>query len=317
METNKVVGVKRKDVEFLSKGTKIRGVLALPDGEGPFPVVVMAGGWCYVKEIVMPHYAERILEAGIACLWFDYRGFGGSDGAVRQDLNSWAQIEDYKNAISFVTRQPELDPNRVGVWGISYSGGHVVVLGATDPRVKCVVSTVPVVQGYETMQRCHGVVRFEEVKELVQRDRESRYEGNPSARIPMSVLNPQEVLAVWPLTIALKVFEDIKAREAPLHEHWSTVESLENLLDYDITPYAKRIINTPTLFCVAEEDHATHWDLEIAMFNSIPANNKKLVILEKISHMSLYSSKTQLEVASAEHAAFLKQHLVDKYRRTS
>ena len=44
----------RKNVEFNSKGSKIRGVLVTPEGgKGPFPVAVMGGGWCYVKEIVL------------------------------------------------------------------------------------------------------------------------------------------------------------------------------------------------------------------------------------------------------------------------
>ena len=98
----------RKNVEFNSKGSKIRGVLVTPDsGKGPFPIAVMGGGWCYVKEIVLPHYAEAIVKAGVAVLMFDYRGLGESEGEPRQHIDPWGQIEDYKNAISFVMKQPE------------------------------------------------------------------------------------------------------------------------------------------------------------------------------------------------------------------
>lgn len=66
------------DVTFTSEGTEIRARLYLPDGEGPFPAVVMAGGWCYVKELVQPDYAKVFVRAGLAALIFDYRHLGES-----------------------------------------------------------------------------------------------------------------------------------------------------------------------------------------------------------------------------------------------
>jgi hypothetical protein len=109
----------RRPIEFLSKGAKIRGDLVLPSGAGPFPLLVMGGGWCYVKEIVMPHYAEAIVDAGCAVLMFDYRCLGASEGEPRQHIDPWAQIEDYKNAISyaatlghFLCRRPRADRRR-------------------------------------------------------------------------------------------------------------------------------------------------------------------------------------------------------------
>ncbi len=60
-----------RQVEFLSKGVKMRGDLVLPEGAGPFPLLVMGGGWCYVKEIVMPHYAKAIVEKGVAVLMLE------------------------------------------------------------------------------------------------------------------------------------------------------------------------------------------------------------------------------------------------------
>ena len=140
----------------------------------------MGGGWCYVKEIVLPHYAENIVKAGVAVLMFDYRGLGESEGEPRQHIDPWGQVEDYKNAISFVMKQPEIDANRVGIWGISYAGGHVIIVGATDPRVKCIVSTVAVVEGWETMKRCHGERKFEKLLKLVHGG--SRAAAPPAAR---------------------------------------------------------------------------------------------------------------------------------------
>ena len=146
----------RQDVEFQSEGVTVRGHLYRPDNaQGPLPIVVMAGGWCYVKELVQPHYADAFVRAGCAALVFDYRRFGASDGTPRQHLDPWDQIEDYKNAITFVSNLPEIDADRIGIWGISYSGGHVLIVGATDPRVKSVVSESPMLRRPSSYRRVY------------------------------------------------------------------------------------------------------------------------------------------------------------------
>ena len=137
-----------RKVQFKSEDHTLSGVLVLPEGvSGPVPLVVMGGGWCYVKEIVMPHYAKGIVAAGSAVLMFDYRNFGESTGERRQHINPSEQIEDFRNAISYAETLPEIDAQRIGVWGISYAGGHVISVAAMDSRVKLAVSNIPVVNG--------------------------------------------------------------------------------------------------------------------------------------------------------------------------
>src|SRR5262250_1756918 len=188
-----------QDVEFRSEGTTVRGHLYLPEsGSRPHPIVVMAGGWCYVKELVQPEYARVFADAGIAALVFDYRCFGASDGEPRQHLDPWAQIEDYKNAISWVETRAELDPARIAIWGISYSGGHVLVVGATDPRVRCIVSNIPVVDGLLTMKQVHGSLAFRRLEAAVLEDRRKRQAGGAHGYLPMSTDRPHEELSTWP-----------------------------------------------------------------------------------------------------------------------
>ncbi|MFH1951042.1 MAG: alpha/beta fold hydrolase [Pseudomonadota bacterium] len=305
----------RKDIEFKSQGEKCRGWLYTPDsGKGPFPVVVMAGGWCYVKEIVMPHYADFFVKAGLSVLIFNYRCLGNSDGQPRQHVNPNDQIEDYKDAISFVETLPEVDPNRVGIWGISYSGGHVLVTGATDPRVKCIVSTIPVVDGYSNMQRVHGTVGFRKLMKAVMDDRRKRFGGAASEYIAMSAENVSETLCTWPFPETYKIFTDIQKTEAPQHEHRNTIESVELLMSYNVFPYLNRILNTPTLMLVAEGDDLTLWDLEIQAYNQIASARKKLFVIPNSSHMALYSDRSKLEIAAEAATAWLADHLVKPFK---
>jgi uncharacterized protein len=305
--------VAQREVEFSSGGETVRGDLLLPDGDGPFPVVVMAGGWCYVKELRQPQYAAEFVRRGFAALIFDYRRMGASDGQPRQHIEPWDQIEDYKNAITFVSNQPEIDAGRIGIWGISYSGGHVLIVGATDERVKSVVSNVPVIDGYQTMWRMHGTVRFRGLKALVAEDRLKRTETGGYGYMPMSgtPTGPNDEFSVWPDDDVKKVFEELKATQAPRHEHRNTIASLERLMEYDASVFAPRLINVPTMMIVADQDDITMWDQEIAAFNAVPSSRKELVVIPGTSHMTLYSNVSALDFAARAAASWFARTLMD------
>lgn len=137
-------------------------------------------------------------------------------------------------------------------------------------------------------------------------------DGNAGGRMPMSSLKPSEELSTWPFALIHEVFHDIKKREAPLHEHWSTISSTEMLTSYNVFPFAERIYNTPVMMVVAEGDEITLWDLEIKAFNSIPSPQKEVVVVPHVSHMSLYSQQTHLQIAGAAAARFVHKHLIEK-----
>jgi len=301
----------RVDVEFHSEGTTCRGWLYLPDGPGPFPAVALAGGWCYVRELVMPYYAEAFAAAGIAALVFDYRNLGVSDGEPRQHLDPWGQLRDYRSALSFLERHPEIDAGRLGVWGISYSGGHALILGATDPRVKCLVSQIPVIDGYENMRRVHGTIGYRRLWREILDDRSLRYE-KPGERlyIPHATAEPSRDLGTWPFPETYHTFKALRESEAPLYQNLSTVESVDLLLEYDVMPFVRRIYDTPSLVIVAEADDLTLWDLEIGAFNAIPASEKKLITLPHTTHMTLYSDQSKLRTAAEHATSWFAGHLL-------
>ena len=300
----------RRDVEFKSGGDTVRGWLYTPDqGEGPFPVVVMAGGWCYVKELVQPHYAEMYAANGFAALLFDYRNFGSSDGARRQHIDPNMQLDDYRNAISFAETCDEVDSDRIGVWGLSYSGGHALILGATDPRIKCVASQIPVVDGYRNMRRVHGTVGFRAFNELLLADRRRRFETGEDGHLPHAAGDPLTEVSTWPFQETYETFVELKASEAPAYENRSTIESAELLMSYSVHPFLPRLLDVPTLVVVAEEDDLTLWDLEIEAYNAIPTPKKRLVVIGSSTHMTLYSDRSLLEQAARAATEWFVENL--------
>jgi len=134
-----------QNIEFPSEGATLRGRLYIPESHSTeLPIIVMAHGYsATIEGMVANNYAEVFRNAGFAVLLYDHRNFGISDGEPRQQLNRWTQARGYRDAIDYVTMLPEIDSNRIGLWGDSMSGDVVIFATAMDHRVKTVVAQVP------------------------------------------------------------------------------------------------------------------------------------------------------------------------------
>lgn len=296
-------------VRFPSEGVELEALLFLPDGPGPHPAVVMAGGWCYVKELVQPRYARVFAESGIAALIFDYRGFGGSGGEPRQHADPRAQVEDYRNAISWLETRSDIDAGRIGVWGISYSGGHSLIVGGLDPRVRAVASIVPVVDGLETMRRAHGTMGFRRLSQAVLESRRKRFRTGEHDYMKHSSTTPETELCTWPFPGSPPLFQMLKETEAPNYENRNTVASAELLMEYSVEPYVRRLVDTPTLMVLADNDDFTFSDLETRTFQSIPTPRKRLHVVAGTDHHELYRDPAKTAQAAAVCRDWFAEHL--------
>lgn len=140
-------GFTRSDHYFKSRGKRCAGWLYMPQGGGRPPVVVMAHGFGAQRDFGLPAFAERFAAQGMAVFLFDYRNFGASEGEPRNLVNPGRHLQDWKSALDYVRSLPEVDGERIALWGSSYSGGHVLVTAARDPRVAAVSLQVPFVDG--------------------------------------------------------------------------------------------------------------------------------------------------------------------------
>jgi pimeloyl-ACP methyl ester carboxylesterase len=299
-------------IRIPSEGEQLEALYYPAQGiDGPAPGVVLAGGWCYVKEIVQTRYASAFAEAGMNALLFDYRCLGGSTGEPRQHLDPHEQIEDYRNALSYLERRDDVDADRLGVWGISYSGGHVLILGAVDPRVRCVASIVPVIDGYANLQRAHGTLGFRRLKQTIRDARRRLYETGEHSFIPHGAEDPLNEVCTWPFGANYSLFAWLKETQGPRYENRATVASTELLMEYTVTPYLERLIDVPTLMVVAEGDDHTMWELEVDAFNRILTPKKRLVVVPRSGHHSLYRDDEPIELAVRECTSWFAAHLSD------
>lgn len=284
-----------------SDGERLEGLLYLPPGDGPHPAVVLAGGWCYVKELAQPTFAEVFAERGMAALIIDYRHFGGSTGTPRQHIDPWRQIEDYRNAISFLQTRGDVDADRIGVWGISYSGGHVLILAGADPRVRAAVSVVPVIDGWDNLRLSHGTMSFRVLREALAQARSKLYETGEHTYLPHQPPAVGE-LGTFPFPHSRETFARLKAGEAPGYDGRATAASTEMLLTYSVRPFLSRIVGTPTMMVVAEGDDHTHWDLAAEAYEQIPGERKRFHVVPRSSHLTFYEDR-EVRRSVAELAA--------------
>ena len=135
-----------EEVQYVCKGVTCHAVLCSPskattNGAG----VVIGHGLCGTVDSGLLPYAEAFAKAGFHALAFDYRGFGLSEGTKRQYVSAPDQLIDWQKAIGFLRRHEHVDAERIGLWGISFSGGHVLHLAHMDARIRAVVAQVPMI----------------------------------------------------------------------------------------------------------------------------------------------------------------------------
>jgi uncharacterized protein len=186
LETGKEVLVimTRSEVAFMADGNVELGAwLYLPKRKASRnPAITMAHGYAAVKEHGLANFAAAFADAGFVVLLHDHRTFGTSGGDPRQDVDPWRQVADWRRAISYLESRPEVDPDRIGLWGTSYAGGHALVLGATDRRIACVVAQVPTISGYQQGLRRIAPEGVAALEAALNDDERAQLSGEPPRR---------------------------------------------------------------------------------------------------------------------------------------
>jgi fermentation-respiration switch protein FrsA (DUF1100 family) len=167
-------------------------------GEGARrPCVVLAHGFAGTVDSGLLPFAQRFAAAGLDALAFDYRHFGASEGEPRQLLSVRRQHEDYAAAIGLARSLPGVDPERIVLWGSSFSGGHVVPVAVADGRVAAVISQVPAMDGLAAVL---NVARYAGPAQLARftlaglRDLAATLRGRPP--VPIAVIGAPGSIAV-------------------------------------------------------------------------------------------------------------------------
>jgi fermentation-respiration switch protein FrsA (DUF1100 family) len=269
----------RSDINFkTSDGLVLHGWLFSPAGQGPHPAIVMAHGFTAVKEQYLSRYAQMFAEHGFAVLVYDNRNFGASEGLPRQEVDPLLQVRDYRDAISYAASLALVDAERIGVWGSSYSGGHVLQVAAFDRRVKCVAAQVPDISGSMDMRLAIRPDLLPGVLAAFAEDRAARYAGAAPMMLEVVSEDPTSDCAL-PGQDSYEFFVHSAQTIAPAWRNQVTLKSVEMLNEYEPGSVIDRISPTPLLMIVAKRDTLTVTDLALKAYEKA-LQPKALVLLE-------------------------------------
>jgi uncharacterized protein len=290
----------RKDIDFLSRGTRCGAWLYTPSAVKRPPVIVMAHGFAAEKTFGLPAFAERFAAAGMAVFVFDYRNFGESDGKPRNLVSPHRHIADWRSAIGFVRALPDLDSGRMALWGSSFSGGHVIVAAAADPAIRAVVSQVPFVDGLASAGTLGpGFVVHATVEGLIDLGRIVTFRKPHT----VPVVGTPDEFAVMNTPDAMEGFLAI----LPKGSTWKNECPARILLTvtmYRPIRFAKRV-SCPLLLVAAKKDGL----IPIAAVRKTAERAPKGELLElDIGHFEIYTGK-QFEKAVKRETEFLVRHL--------
>jgi cephalosporin-C deacetylase-like acetyl esterase len=295
----------RLDVKFEAEGAvTLGGWLYLPDGPGPHPAITMAHGYALVKEHGLEPFAHAFAEDGFVVLLHDHRGFGSSGGEPRQDVDPWRQIADWRRAISFLESRPEVDSGRIGLWGTSYAGGHAIVLGATDRRLRCVVAMVPTINGYQQGLRRIPPDGVAALEQAFDEDERGQARGQPPRYQALVGADPA-VPASYRAQEAINFF----LQELPEGTTWEnevTIRSTRAARMYEPGLWTDRVSPTPLLMVVALGDTVTVADLALAAYER--ALEPKRLELIPGGHFDPYLSSFSKSSGAAR--AWFRHHLL-------
>src|SRR5499426_3152229 len=114
----------KRPVTFYSEGCKLVGDIYYPDGLRPDERragIVLCHGYTGVKDLYLPDNARVLNDAGYVVMTFDYKGWGDS-GGPRSRLAPYSRVADVQAALTFLSTLPEVEAERLGIYGTSYGG---------------------------------------------------------------------------------------------------------------------------------------------------------------------------------------------------
>ncbi len=288
-------------VSFYSEGDRISAILRLPDrpAEDTYPAVVQGPGWLGLKDarLYLP-YHEAFTAAGIAVLIFDYRGFGGSEGA--QDLLLPArQLEDLINAVTYLASRDDIDEDSIGTFGSGGTGGgNAILLAAADPRIRCAVSQVPVADGADWLRRMRREYEWYELLDAVAADRVRRVTTGESRLVSPR----EEIMVPAPEWRSTKVKKDVNPRVPTKVQ----MRSVDGILSYKPIDVVGTIEDAPLLVVGVEDDPVTPTDHAVALYERARPP-KKLIMQRHATHYGAYAQYADTVIPQI--TAWLTDHL--------
>jgi len=300
-------GITSKEVTYFSDGVACWAKIFYPKGfapDGKTPGVVLGQGWAG-SHFSIEKYGARFAERGLVSMVIDYRGWGSSDGFISQSQPSVSrgdreptrddkrftstktdvvikrtrlipmkQVEDFRNAISYLQGEPGVDPNRIGIWGSSFAGGNVIVVSALDPRVKAVVGQVPAIGG----------------------------KNSPAGPVPLTGKLLEDAIK------RARTGQGAEFETGFSTRRMVDIETQQMVAEYRPFHYLKSVGDRPVLLIPAEKEELINNRDNAYAALEVLTGPKKLIEVPGITHFEMYIGEA-FEISSNAAANWFRQYL--------
>ena len=249
----------------------------------------------------VPQVAEAFQGVGINALVYDPRSLGESDGHPRNEIDPFKQVSDYSDALSFLLGRKTVDPERIAVWGMSFSATIALCVSSLDKRARLCIAACPYLDLKPPPEKVPQVLA------KCMKDRESRHLGNLPTYLPMLTAtgrNPAG-LHLHPTPEELELVLTAQERGAANFENRSTLETYYKFLTWSPEDIMKYLPPTPVLFIVPEQDTWSPPEEQLALFGTL-ASPKRVHTVPGKGHLTLFNSEVfsdlmQLQVDFLKH----------------
>lgn len=302
------MSARTREVRFPSDGLECSATLYLPpDHEDMAPGLVMGNGFANVRQMYLPEYASAFAAAGVTVLVIDYRFLGGSDGQPRQQVIPESQCDDLRNGLTWLGQRADVDAERLGLWGVSFAGGHVLRIASYDRRVKAVVAQVPAIGLWHYLRRSEPAVREAFLTQALA-DRLD-YARTAVAR-SLAITGPNGAESI----LGAAGFDWHRSNEE-CHSGFQNAiaaHSLDRILGYDPGAFVEDISPTALQIIIADDDTTTPSDVARAVFDR--AGEPKELVEYSGGHYDVYDDEAVKQKCIAATTAFLLRHLAPARR---
>jgi len=305
-----------RNIEFKSQGAMLRGRLYLPDLlSDKSPVVIMAHGFTTtINGMTADKYAEKFSKAGFAVALYDHRNLGISDGEPRQEINFWIQSRGYIDAIDFVSSQPEINANKIAVWGASMSSREAFLVGTLDERVRAVIMMIPAL-GEEIPKEDHNNRQYAFAKATLLNDDIKSLPHTKTERMPIVSTDQIGTPSVLTELTAYRWFIEYGGRFGTKWQNvvsFATVDAPEDFNIGQLAPHLK----APILMVVATNDEMNGANTKVTahVYKTI-TKPKEWVTIDGGHFGLLYYPSPLFDKSSKTQIEFLNKYLKIKPER--
>lgn len=284
--------VEHKKVTFVNRyGITLVADMYIPKGAtGKLPAIAVSGPFGAVKEQSSGLYAQHFAERGFLTIAFDPSFTGESSGMPRRVASPDINAEDFSAAVDFLSVQPDVDSERIGILGICGWGGIAIQAAINDPRIKATVAstmydmTRVTANGYfdaDNSSDKRNANRMSLAKQRTEDYRNGNYQRAGGVVDPLPDDVPQFVKDYYDY---YKTERGFHPRSGNSTDGWNATSSLP-FMNFKFYDYADELENA-VLIVHGDKAHSYYFGKDT--FAKLKGDNKQMLTIKGASHCDLY-----------------------------